>query len=41
MGEAEVRAFLTDLAVQRSVSAATQNQALNALLFCIGKSSAA
>lgn len=33
MGEAEVRGFLTDLAVQRQVSAATQNQALNALLF--------
>ena len=27
MGEAEVRAFLTDLAAQRQVSAATQNQA--------------
>jgi len=33
MGEAEVRAFLTDLAVRRGVVAATQNQALNALLF--------
>ena len=33
MGEAEVRAFLTDLAVRRQVGAATQNQALNALLF--------
>ncbi len=33
MGEVEVRAFLTDLAVQRGVVAATQNQALNALLF--------
>jgi integron integrase len=33
MGEAEVRAFLTDLAVRRQVVAATQNQALNALLF--------
>jgi len=33
MGEAEVRAFLTDLAVKRGVVAATQNQALNALLF--------
>ena len=33
MGHAEVRAFLTDLAVRRQVSAATQNQALNALLF--------
>ncbi|MGA2282034.1 MAG: integron integrase [Verrucomicrobiota bacterium] len=33
MGEVEVRAFLTDLAAKRLVSAATQNQALNALLF--------
>lgn len=33
MGHAEVRAFLTDLAVRRQVSAATQNQALNAVLF--------
>lgn len=33
MGAVEVRAFLTDLAVKRQVSAATQNQALNALLF--------
>ncbi len=33
MGEVEVRAFLTDLAVRRQVVAATQNQALNALLF--------
>jgi len=33
MGEAEVRGFLTNLATQRGVSAATQNQALNALLF--------
>lgn len=33
MGEVEVRAFLTALAAQRRVSAATQNQALNALLF--------
>lgn len=33
MGHAEVRAFLTDLATRRQVSAATQNQALNALLF--------
>jgi integron integrase len=33
MGEVEVRAFLTDLAARRQVSAATQNQALNALLF--------
>jgi integron integrase len=33
MGAAEVEAFLTDLAVKRNVSAATQNQALAALLF--------
>ena len=33
MGAIEVRAFLTDLAAQRRVSAATQNQALNALVF--------
>jgi len=33
MGEPEVRAFLTHLAVQRQVSASTQNHALNALVF--------
>jgi integron integrase len=33
MGEMEVRAFLTDLAARLQVGAATQNQALNALLF--------
>ena len=33
MGKKEVEAFLTNLAVQRSVSASTQNQALSALLF--------
>jgi len=33
MGETEVRAFLTNLAVQHRVSAGTQNQAFNALLF--------
>jgi integron integrase len=33
MGEAEVAAFLTDLAVAKKVSASTQNQALHALLF--------
>lgn len=33
MGHAEVRAFLTDLAVRRQVAVATQNQALNALVF--------
>ena len=33
MGKAEVERFLTALAVDRHVSAATQNQALHALLF--------
>ena len=33
MGEAEVAAFLTHLAVDRNVAASTQNQALNALVF--------
>ena len=33
MGEAEVAAFLSDLAVRGRVSASTQNQALGALLF--------
>ena len=33
MGTVEVRGFLTHLAVQRNVAAATQNQALNALVF--------
>ena len=33
MGEAEIEAFLTDLVVQGKVAAATQNQALNALVF--------
>ena len=33
MGTAEVRGFLTHLAVERNVAAATQNQALNALVF--------
>ena len=33
MGEAEVNAFLTDLAVRGHVSASTQNQALAAILF--------
>ena len=33
MGHAEVVAFLTDLAAERNVAAATQNQALCALLF--------
>jgi hypothetical protein len=33
MGEPEVNAFLTHLAVNRNVAASTQNQALCALLF--------
>lgn len=33
MGDAEVQAFLTHLAVRQKVSASTQNQALSALLF--------
>jgi hypothetical protein len=32
MGDSEVRQFLTDLAEKQSVSASTQNQALNALV---------
>ena len=36
MGAAEVTAFLTHLASDRSVSASTQNQALSALLFLYG-----
>jgi integron integrase len=37
MGEAEVNAFLTDLAVTQHVAASTQNQALAALLFLYEK----
>ncbi|MCA9727756.1 MAG: integron integrase [Candidatus Eisenbacteria bacterium] len=33
LGEREITAFLSDLAVRRNVSASTQNQALSALLF--------
>ena len=33
MGETEINAFLTNLAVKEKVSASTQNQALSALLF--------
>lgn len=33
MGEADVAAFLSHLAVERNVAAATQNQALNSLIF--------
>ncbi len=37
MGVAEVNAFLSHLAVERQVAAATQNQALNALVFLYGE----
>ncbi|MBI3504700.1 MAG: integron integrase [Proteobacteria bacterium] len=37
MGEREVAAFLTHLAVERKVAASTQNQALAALLFLYGQ----
>jgi integron integrase len=37
MGAAEVTAFLTHLARERAVAAATQNQALSALLFLYGE----
>jgi integron integrase len=37
MGKAEVEAFLSSLAVERNVAAATQNQALSALLFLYGE----
>jgi integrase len=37
LGEAEVSAFLTHLAVDRKVSASTQNQALSSLLFLYRK----
>lgn len=33
MGAAEIEAFLSDLAIARSVSASTQNQAMHAILF--------
>ena len=33
MGKVEVESFLTYLAVERKVSASTQNQAFNAILF--------
>ena len=33
MGEAELQSFLTHLAMQKHVSASTQNQALSAILF--------
>ncbi len=37
MGEKEIADFLTNLAVERKVSASTQNQALNALIFLYRK----
>jgi len=37
MAKAEIEAFLTDLAAKEKVAAATQNQALNALLFLYRK----
>ena len=37
LGADEVRAFLEDLAVERHVSAATQKQAINALVFVFGQ----
>jgi integron integrase len=37
MGKSEIEAFLTHLAVERKVSATTQNQAFNALLFLYTK----
>jgi hypothetical protein len=33
MGRLEIEAFLTHLAIKEKVAAATQNQALNAILF--------
>ena len=33
MGKEEIKSFLTHLAVDKNVAAATQNQALNAILF--------
>ena len=37
MGAAEIESFLTNLAVEKNVSASTQNQALAALLFLYKK----
>ena len=37
MGDAQVHAFLTHLAKERNVAVATQNQALNALVFLYGQ----
>jgi len=33
MGKEEIERFLSSLAIERNVAAATQNQALNAILF--------
>jgi hypothetical protein len=38
LGAPEVTSFLSSLATQRSVAAATQNQALAAILSCTGRS---
>lgn len=37
LGDAQVHQFLTHLATQRDVAVATQNQALNALVFLYGQ----
>ncbi len=37
MGRVEIEAFLTHLAVDGNITASTQNQAFNALLFCMFK----
>ena len=37
MGEAEIHAFLSHLAINRHVAASTQNVALNAIVFCYRK----
>ena len=34
-GEAKIEAFLTDLAINQNVAPATQNQAMNALVFLL------
>lgn len=36
-GEAKIEAFLTDLAINQNVAPATQNQAMNALVFLYKK----
>ncbi len=37
MGEEEIAAFLSHLALERNVAASTQNQAFSALLFLYGQ----